>query len=65
MTFADIERNIVDYFDQHKARVEERGAEWFLVDDEGNTVSLTGLAAAILKTTQSTSPRSDPHLDRW
>lgn len=49
MTFAEIERTIVDYFDRHEAKVEERGAEWFLVDDEDNTISLTGLAAAVLR----------------
>lgn len=49
MTFAEIERTIVDYFDRHEAQVEERGAEWFLIDEEENTVSLTGLAATILR----------------
>lgn len=47
MTFAEIERTIVDYFDRHHAKVEERGAEWFLIDEEENTISLTGLAAAM------------------
>lgn len=47
MTFAEIERTIVDYFDRHDAKVEERGAEWFLIDEEENTISLTGLAAAM------------------
>lgn len=49
MDFADIERTIVDYFDRHDAKVEERGAEWFLIDGEENTISLTGLAAALLR----------------
>ncbi len=49
--FADIERTIIDYFDRHDAKIEERGAEWFLVDEEENKVSLTGLAAAVLRTT--------------
>jgi hypothetical protein len=52
MTFLEIERTIVDYFDRHAAKVEERGAEWFLVDDEENTISLSGLAAAIQRMTR-------------
>lgn len=56
--FADIERMVVDYFDRHDAKTEERGAEWFLVDADENTVSLTGLAAEIFRMNED-RPRGD------
>jgi len=56
MDFAEIERTIVDYFDRHDAKVEERGCEWFLLDEEENTISLTGLAGAVQRLMRGEKP---------
>ena len=56
MNFREIERTVVDYFERHDAKVEERGCEWFLIDEEENTVSLTGLAAAVLRLSRGEKP---------
>lgn len=56
MNFSEIERAVVDYFDRHDAKVEERGCEWFLVDEQDNTISLTGLAGAIQRLARGDKP---------
>lgn len=49
MTFADVERHIVDYFEAAGCDVEQEGLEWFLsLYDEGPAISLTALAASLL-----------------
>ena len=48
MTFADLERSIVDYFETDGCYVEQEGLEWFLsLYDEGPAISLTALAVAL------------------
>lgn len=48
MTFQEIERKIVDYFEATGCDVVEEGVEWFLsLYDEGPAISLTALAAAL------------------
>jgi hypothetical protein len=48
VTFADIERRIVDYFEAAGCDVEQDGIEWFLsLYDEGPLISLTALAMAL------------------
>lgn len=48
MTFQEIERRIVDYFETAGGDVEQEGLEWFLsLYDEGPSISLTALAVAL------------------
>ena len=48
MTFKEIERRIVDYFEAAGADVIEDGIEWYLsLYDEGPSISLTALAIAL------------------
>lgn len=48
MSFRDLERRIVDYFEAMDCDVVQDGAEWKLsLYDEGPAISLTGLAAAL------------------
>ncbi|WLB49195.1 hypothetical protein QIH93_14875 [Bradyrhizobium ottawaense] len=48
MTFQEIERRIVDYFEATGCDVEQEGLEWFLsLYDEGPSISLTALAVAL------------------
>jgi hypothetical protein len=51
VTFQEIERTIVDYFEAAGADVVEEGVEWFIsLYDEGPAISLTALALALTKT---------------
>jgi hypothetical protein len=51
VTFADIERKIVDYFESTGCDIEQDGVEWFLsLYDEGPSISLTALAIALSST---------------
>lgn len=48
--FSEVERLIVDYFEAAGCDVEQSGLEWFLsLYDEGPAISLTSLAAEIIK----------------
>jgi hypothetical protein len=48
MSFQEIERRIVDYFETAGCDVEQEGLEWFLsLYDEGPAISLTALAVAL------------------
>lgn len=47
-SMAQIERQIVDYFEVSGADVEHEDAEWFVYTNDGTAkVSLTGLAVAL------------------
>jgi hypothetical protein len=55
--FADVERLIVDYFEAAGCEVAQDGLEWFLsLYDEGPAISLTSLAAEIIKGRGPISP---------
>jgi len=56
MDFTEIERTVVDFFERHDATVEQRGCEWFLVDEQENTISLTSLAAALVRLSRGEKP---------
>lgn len=50
MSFRDIERRIVDYFEATGCDVVQDGIEWKLsLYDEGPAISLTALAAALME----------------
>ena len=56
--FAATERTVVDYFETAGCDVENVGLEWFLsLYDEGPSISLTSLAAELVK--PSRSPREN------
>jgi hypothetical protein len=51
MTYAAIERTIVDWFEANSVPVEHRDGEWFAMSEDGDfTLSLSALAIAVHQT---------------